>query len=353
MKRFVKWITLSVLIFSLTACGSNNTAMTVNGEDVPLGEAVYLLREMETMFENQYGPTIWEVGQGGQTFNDIAKESAIESLTRLYVTKLEAEKRGITLEQADIDSVDALLEETLAPGIEGTLEEDGITTDDIRNVHLYDALGVKLMDVELVDFVVDETQLEASLAADPVYSQIQQYGYEGFLEQVTAQHILISIVNDDQSEKTDEEKAAALETATMVLELVQNGDDFDSLVERYSEDPGKATNNGYYTFSKGDMQIEFEEAAFNMEIDEVSGLVETLFGYHIIRKIDHIYPEEDQVQNVQEYENYIVEQYELMQKQAEFEVLFNVWVEDYEVVVNEAAWSDVKTTYEKALDETK
>ena len=58
----------------------------------------------------------------------------------------------------------------------------------------------------------------------------------------------------------------------------QNGDDFDSLIEEYNEDMSST-----YTFGKGTMPEAFEKAAFNLDTDEISGLVETEYGYHIIK----------------------------------------------------------------------
>ncbi len=335
----------------MTGCGKNSTVLTISGQEVPLGEAVFILRELETMYENQYGPQIWQSGYEGQTFDEIAKQGAIDSITRLYITNMIAADKGIVLTAEEEQEIDVLKEEYLAQVSEEALSDDGISITDLRNIFVYNAIGEKLMNEELVDFVVDEATLEAALAADQSYQQIQKYGYEGVLEQVTAQHILISIVNEDRSEKTDDEKAKALETAELVLSKVNNGEDFESLVAEYTEDPGSVENGGTYTFYKGEMAAEFEEAAFNMEIDQVSGLVETQFGYHIIKKLDHIAPEEEDVKNVMEYEGFLVEQYKLMQKQVEYDSLFEVWKESYEVELNEKAWEKVQTTNQRLMEE--
>lgn len=340
---------MTMMVF--TGCSGGNTVLTIDGDEIPMGEAVFILREMETMYENQYGPTIWTTGFEGQTFNDIAKAGAIDSLTRLYITKLYADEKGISLTDEELAEIDVQIEEYSAVFSEEALKEDNISMDDVKNIFIYNALGQKLMDVELADFVVDQEVLDAALAADGNYQQIQTYGYEGVLEEVTAQHILISTVNEDQSEKTDEEKAQALETAEMVLELVKAGDmTFEELVTEYSEDPGSVNNGGTYTFYKGMMAKEFEDAAFNMEIDEVSELVQTQFGYHIIKKLDHIKASEEDIQNVMEFEGMLVEQYEMVQKQEAYNALYEEWQKDYEVVLNEKVWEKAQTTYEKLVE---
>lgn len=350
MKKTVTiMIVIMMVLLMATGCGSSKTVLTVDGNEIPMGEAVFVLREMETMYEGQFGPTIWSTGYEGKSFNDIAKNGAIESLTRLYITKLEAQKQGVELSDEELTEVDEMQEEYLIVKTEKELKEDGISLDDLHNVFVYNFLGEKLMDLSLVDFEVDDAALEAALAEDVNYKQIQTHGYEGVLEKVTAQHILFSTVNEDKSEKSDEEKMEALETATKVLEDIRAGSiTFKDAIDQYSDDPAKVDNDGTYSFYKGEMAPEFEDAAFNMKIDEVSDLVLTEFGYHIIKKIDHILPSEEDIKNVMEYESFLIEQYEMAQKQEAYNVLYEGWKTDYKVEVNDKVWSEVQTSFEKA-----
>ena len=80
-------------------------------------------------------------------------------------------------------------------------------------------------------------------------------------------------------------KADAKKKAEDVLAKVNAGQDFDALIAEYNDDPG-ATDEGY-TFAKdGSMVPEFEEASFALEIGQTSGLVETSYGYHIIKRLE-------------------------------------------------------------------
>ncbi|WP_249336522.1 peptidylprolyl isomerase [Sporosarcina sp. Marseille-Q4063] len=90
-------------------------------------------------------------------------------------------------------------------------------------------------------------------------------------EQVEASHIL---VEDEKTAKEVEQK-------------LKDGGDFAKLAEEYSQDPSNATNAGELGFfGKGKMVPEFEEVAFAMEVDEISGPVETSHGFHIIHVTD-------------------------------------------------------------------
>jgi len=87
--------------------------------------------------------------------------------------------------------------------------------------------------------------------------------------------------------KSEEEKAAVREKAQEVLEMAKAGEDFAELAKEYSEDPGSKEKGGLYeSFPKGRMVKSFEEAAFNLPIGSISDLVETQYGYHIIKVID-------------------------------------------------------------------
>jgi foldase protein PrsA len=72
--------------------------------------------------------------------------------------------------------------------------------------------------------------------------------------------------------------------AAVVLEKLKAGEDFAALAEEYSQDPGSASNGGDLGYvSKGEMVPEFEQAAFNLEVGELSEVVQSQFGYHVIK----------------------------------------------------------------------
>jgi peptidyl-prolyl cis-trans isomerase C len=99
-------------------------------------------------------------------------------------------------------------------------------------------------------------------------------------EQVKARHILIQVSKD----ASDEEKKKAKEKADELLKKVKAGEDFTKLAAEYSDDPGTKSKGGELgLFSKGSMVPAFEQAAFSLKPGEVSDLVETEFGFHVIK----------------------------------------------------------------------
>lgn len=99
-------------------------------------------------------------------------------------------------------------------------------------------------------------------------------------EQVKARHILVQI----PKEATEEDKKKLKEKTEELLKKIQAGEDFAKLAEANSDDPGTKTKGGDLGFfSKGAMVPAFEQAAFALKPGEVSGVVESDFGYHIIK----------------------------------------------------------------------
>jgi peptidyl-prolyl cis-trans isomerase C len=108
-------------------------------------------------------------------------------------------------------------------------------------------------------------------------------------EMVHAAHILIGTRDMTAgTELGDDQKKAKREVADGLLKRAKAGEDFAALAKKYSEDPGSKDNGGEYTFPRGQMMPEFESAAFALKKGEVSSIVTTSYGYHIIKLIEKL-----------------------------------------------------------------
>lgn len=134
-----------------------------------------------------------------------------------------------------------------------------------------------------------------SLQPGEIYSDVVKTRYGCHLIKVTkrnprtpkikASHILISYSNAEG--KVD--SAAAKLTADSVLAELRAGVSFEDLVQKYSDDSASKANAGDLGyFERRMMAKEFDEVAFNMQVGEISGLVQTNFGYHIIKLTDRL-----------------------------------------------------------------
>jgi len=119
---------------------------------------------------------------------------------------------------------------------------------------------------------------------DDEIEEYYEYNMDTFLQpkEVKARHILFKLSQyaDEAEEKKVKEKAAE------VLEKARKGSDFATLAKEYSEGPTKSSGGDLGYFTAGRMVKPFEETAFKMKKGEISDLVRTRFGYHIIKVED-------------------------------------------------------------------
>jgi peptidyl-prolyl cis-trans isomerase C len=106
------------------------------------------------------------------------------------------------------------------------------------------------------------------------------------LERVRASHILIKPDTTDPNTDPNEAKAAALAKAQDLLKQIKNGADFAELAKANSSCPSSAKGGDLNFFSRGQLVPPFEEAAFALKVGQVSDIVETRIGYHIIKVTD-------------------------------------------------------------------
>lgn len=100
---------------------------------------------------------------------------------------------------------------------------------------------------------------------------------------VEAAHILV-MYQGAQSSGASRTKEEALERIEMVAAELVNGLDFADLAGEYSECPSAQDGGNLGQFGRGDMVPEFDEAVFELEVGDTSGVVETAFGYHLIHR---------------------------------------------------------------------
>lgn len=184
---------------------------------------------------------------------------------------------GIARLKKQNNLTDAEFDEKLA----GSLRVQGITRAEWDKQRLNQAIAGAVLERELK---VNITDAEVKKYYEENPARFEQP------ERVSASHILFS--TRDQvtgTELGEEQKKAKHKLAEDVRKRVVAGEDFAKLAKEYSEDPGSKDTGGEYTFARGKMVPEFEAAAFSLGTNQVSDIVTTQFGYHII-KVNQKFP---------------------------------------------------------------
>jgi parvulin-like peptidyl-prolyl isomerase len=103
--------------------------------------------------------------------------------------------------------------------------------------------------------------------------------------QIRASHILLMYKGSMRSQADRSQKEAQASIENIRDELAQ-GADFAQMAREYSDCPSSEEGGDLGYFGKGSMVPEFEEAAFGLDKGDVSDVVETSFGYHLIQRTD-------------------------------------------------------------------
>jgi peptidyl-prolyl cis-trans isomerase D len=157
--------------------------------------------------------------------------------------------------------------------------------------------------VEYVVLSADSLLSQMTVSDDEIKQYYEEHQAEfGTQEQRQASHILITVAK----QASDADKQAAKAKAEEVLQQVKlSPAKFAALAKQYSQDPGSAANGGDLgMFGRGAMVKPFEESVFSLKVGEISALVQTDFGYHII-KLQAVKPAK--VQSLAETKSLIVQ----------------------------------------------
>lgn len=293
MKRILSVVTIGVMTAAtLAGCGNKGTAgasaassdaaVTMDQGSISMGEARLYAYVMRNQYEAYYGSSIWDMEvEEGVTLGDSMKDVVTDQLVQMIILSSQAEDYGVSLNDEDNQAVEEYVENFKTNIGEDVMEKEGFTEDNIRSVVQKSTLAGK---VSQAMFDAEEVELTDEEKADATCIKVQ--------------HILISTIDttkkDDEGnnvDMTDEEKEVYLaeqkEKAEEALARAKNGEDFQALADEYSsENAGfefSFDKNGYDPVNMSSMVEPFYTAAWQLGEGEISDLVESQYGYHIIK----------------------------------------------------------------------
>ncbi len=236
---------------------------------------VYLVN-MQNMYENTYGSQIWEMTTAdGEPLEDGLKETVLSRISRVKVMNLLAEKKKVELSKEDEKMAKAAAKQYYG----GLTQEEknlfNLSEKDFENMYREYALANRVY-----GFLVKDINPEIS---------------DDEARTITVSHILIKTYYVDSSGNRvsydEKEREEAYARAEEVLNKLFDGEKFDELAIQYNEDEKSS-----FLFRRGETDPTYEEAAFGLATDEISGIVETPDGYYIIR-CDNMFDRDETDQN--------------------------------------------------------
>ncbi len=310
LKKALPIVLSAALMLSFSACNKNGqpsggdkkssggadlsqVVATVGGQNISALELKFYLGMDKENTEKEAGLTdksdeekskYWKTEEGVAKQKELI-DRTLENLKELKLLVADANKNNIKLEQTELDSINDSMTQIIqtegngdkAEADKAMLNDYGVTVDQYQSMFTeYALVYQKYVQVKPTQIEINDSDVQKEFDSNK-----EQYN------KVTVKHVLVGTTDPATNEKLPEDKVAEKKTlADDILKKAQAGEDFGELAKQYSEDPGSKDTGGEYTFAKGEMVPEFEEWSFNAKEGDM-GVVETSYGYHVMKFIKH------------------------------------------------------------------
>jgi peptidyl-prolyl cis-trans isomerase C len=245
--------------------------VTVDGEAITHGEIMQAAQMQMRQLSRQV-PQQQLAQMYGQVY-----QSMTDSLIANILLKKSAENSSLAISDAEVDEEIAKIKDG-AP--EGQSLEDALAANNVEFSQWKEDLRSQMLVGKLVEDKTAGVAEATDVEATAFYKEnIDQFKTP---ESVSASHILISTEEGD----TDEVKAEKKAQLEKIKADIAAGASFEDQAKEHSSCPSSEQGGSLGTFGRGQMVPEFETAAFSMEPGAVSDIVETQFGYHLIKVTD-------------------------------------------------------------------
>ena len=248
---------------------------TVNGEDIKQADVNAEVAKAAARMRGRVPPE-----RMAQMQERLAAQALDSMITRRLLLKAIADEK---VEVTDTDLSEAMdkITQSLPPGttIEDIYTRSNVTAEDFKKDLTTDLRINKLLETHTENIPEPAEEVLKAYYEDNK-SQFEQP------ESVKASHILIAFDPAD-TDATKAEKKAKIEELRKKL---VDGEDFAKCATDNSDCPSKARGGDLGTFQRGQMVPDFEKAAFSQKPGEIGEVIETQFGYHIVKVTEHLEP---------------------------------------------------------------
>lgn len=263
-----------LLALLLTACagatGDPGAAATINGRDIPIAE---IQRRFASVRRDPQLATELAQDRDG-SFKARVQARILTQMIQAELLAQAAEELGIAITEGDIAEERARIVEQVGGQAEfdTIVEENNLTEADVRS---------QLRDLVVEQRVTAHVAEQVSVTDEDVAAYFEDQKATRY-ERMRASHILVA--SEDEAQR--------------VLARVRGGEDFAAVAREVSTDEGSAQQGGDLgEFTRGRLVPEFERAAFDAEVGEIVGPVQTEFGFHVIKVTGRTSPTLDDVRD--------------------------------------------------------
>jgi len=281
---------LAIIVVSFLFVGCSETVASVNGVKIKQSEVnIYI-----EFLKNQDPGA--DLSEDSDEFK-AAKTVIINSLIDEKLLEKYAKENNIEVDAAEVDrQVEAIVSSyPTQSDFEKDLKEKNISTKFLK-----EELGVQILVGKIFEKVTENIFVSLDQARE-YYDENKEVLFK-IPEKVKISHILAMVSSNEGEDEKDMEEA--LEKIKYVETKLDEGEKFEDLAEKYSDDTASSVNGGDLGYiSKGQLVEEIEKVAFLMDVGEVSEIIETFYGFHIIKITDK---QEEYTEDFEEVEDTII-----------------------------------------------
>jgi len=217
--------------------------------------------------QTSMGNRIQEIkGLDASQLKDVVERSAVQMAERKLLLDAAMEANTVASpEELDVALNDLYLRAGGQEAFQKALNDNGLDEEEFKENIRIDLIIQNYLNVLLAQ--------EITVTDEEIFAVYEQD------KTASARHILFLTEG-----KTENEKAEILKKTEALLARARSGEDFAGLAKEFTEDDGSKDSGGLYeNFGRGYMVKPFEDAAFSVPVGEISDVVETQYGYHIIK----------------------------------------------------------------------
>lgn len=207
-----------------------------------------------------------------------AKRKVIDNLVEKVLLLREAKKTGIDVNEDEVSSaIEKIKKENKIDqeALLSALKKEGVTFESYKEEVKGQIIRSKVVDKRV------RSAINVSEEDIMIYYERNRDDFQTD-EEIRARHIILLVPDD-----ADEEAVNAVRNrAAEILQKARNGEDFEGLARKYSEGPSASSGGDLGFFKREDMVKEFSNAVFPLKINEISDLILTPFGYHIVQVLE-------------------------------------------------------------------
>ncbi len=267
--------------------------LKINDEAVSYDEFLYIFSYYKKAYDGG-DSTYWSDNPEQAEF---VENLILTELQRNCAIRQETERRELSLTEAERADMHTNIAKTIQSVGGVDTFETWLAAENL-SLYAYNIITeTSLLSQKLKNDFLENQEI---LTSDTAIRNILNSG-----EFIRCKHILIK--NDEGDDKEANE-----ELIQQLHDRAENGEDFDKLMQEYGEDPGVASNPDGYYFFRGEMAEEFEKAAFSLRENQISDIVTTEFGFHIIQRLpkDETYIDDNFEEIKESYQN--IRMYQLL-----------------------------------------